>query len=235
MKRWSVKRALSGLLVLLLCGLAAAGGKQAVRAVIASGNTSHTLVIDAGHGGFDGGAVGAGGTTEQDINLSIAQRVQALSGFFGVPTVMTRSDSSALDYDASCSVRENKVADIRARARIVQETERPLFVSIHLNKFSDAQYHGAQVFYSANHAGSRILAEHLQNCLITGCDPENHRQAKQAESTIYLMKKLECPAVIVECGFLSNPEEEQRLLSPDYHKKLAVSIVVGCLKYENGE
>lgn len=193
-----------------------------------------TLVLDAGHGGFDGGAVGASGVNEQDINLSIAQRVQALSAFFGVQTVMTRWDNQALAYDASRSVRENKVADIQAREQIVRSVPDPVFVSIHLNKFGDAQYHGAQVFYSPNHAGSRALAELTQAALIEGCDPTNHRQAKRAESTIYLMKKLDCPAVIVECGFLSNPAEEKLLEQPEYHKKLAACIVTGYLRYQSG-
>ncbi len=193
-----------------------------------------TLVIDAGHGGFDGGAVGAGGTSEQDINLSIAQRVQALAGFFGVNTSMTRKDENALGYDPSRSVRENKVSDIKAREQYVNAILNPIFLSIHLNKFSDPKYHGAQVFYSPNHAGSRSFAELLQSTLIQGCDPSNHRQAKQAESSIYLMKKLTCPAVIVECGFLSNPAEEKLLGEADYHKKLAACIVYAYLQYQNG-
>ncbi len=201
---------------------------------IAQNRAARTLVIDAGHGGFDGGAVGSSGTSEQDINLSIAQRVQALAEFFGVHTAMTRTDENALGYDPSRSVRENKIADIKAREQFVQETSNPVFLSIHLNKFSDARYHGAQVFYSPSHPDSRALAEQMQETLAEGCDPANNRQAKQAESTIYLMKKLECPAVIVECGFLSNPEEEQRLSDTEYHKKLAASIVTGYLRYESG-
>ena len=105
----------------------------------------------------------------------------------------------------------------------------------HLDVYKrQAQYHGAQVFYSPGHADSKTLAELLQASLAEGCDPANTRQAKQAERTIYLMKQLECPAVIVECGFLSNPAEEQRLNDTAYHKKLAASIVTGYLRYESG-
>ena len=103
-------------------------------------------LIDAGHGGFDGGAVGADGTAEQDINLSIAKRVQVLANFFGVPTAMTRPDENALDYNPSRTVRENKIADIKAREKLVNSIPSPVFLSIHLNKFSDAQYHGARCF-----------------------------------------------------------------------------------------
>lgn len=192
---------------------------------------TNTLVIDAGHGGFDGGAIGASGTTEQDINLSIAQRLACLSEYFGIQTVLTRQDQNALAYDPSRSVRENKVADIKAREQIAAQTPNAIFLSIHLNKFSDPQYHGAQVFYSPNHAGGRILAELLQASLVNGCDPSNHREAKQAQNTIYLMKKLACPAVIVECGFLSNPDEEAKLNDQDYHKKLAAAILYGYSQY----
>ena len=210
------------------------GAGQRVHMVQTAGNARTTLVIDAGHGGFDGGAVGTDGTAEQDINLSIARRVQALAVFFGIPTAMTRSDENALDYDPARSIRENKIADIKAREKLVNQIPMPVFLSIHLNKFSDAQYHGAQVFYSSGNAFGKHLAERLQQCLIDGCDPSNHRQAKQADDSIYLMKRLRCPAVIVECGFLSNPEEELRLRNEEYHKQLAAAVICGYLRAQNG-
>lgn len=230
-QRWSKGILLAALLTAAL--LTWTGSRQVVQ-TWARNRAVHTLVIDAGHGGFDGGAVGATGTTEQDINLSIAQRVQLLADFFGVTTIMTRTDGQALAYDPSRPVRENKVADIKAREQIVLQADNPIFLSVHLNKFSDPQYHGAQVFYSVNHAGGRALAELLQDALITGCDPSNTRQARPAEQSIYLMKTLTCPAVIVECGFLSNPAEEALLGQQTYHKKLAVGIVAGYLRYEGG-
>lgn len=232
MKKRVWHKLIAGALLTLLLIPAAYKGTDVVR-IMAVSRSARTLVIDAGHGGFDGGAVGATGTTEQDINLSIAQRVATLSAFFGVQTALTRADDQALDYDASKSVRENKIADIKAREQTVRNIMNPVFLSIHLNKFTDPQYHGAQVFYSPNHAGGRALAELLQQTLVCGADPENHRQAKQAEGSIYLMKKLDCPAVIVECGFLSNPTEEALLAQPDYHKKLAICIVCGYLQYES--
>ena len=233
MDRQTGRRAVLAAGLLLAAVLVCIGGGSAVQAMMQQ-DAPAVLVIDAGHGGFDGGAIGSNGTTEQDINLSIAKRVQLLASFFGVQTVMTREDTNALDYDPSRPVRENKVSDIKARQKVVEQTANPIFVSIHLNKFSDAQYHGAQVFYSTNHAGGCALAELLQDALITGCDPSNTRQAKPADQSIYLMKVLECPAVIVECGFLSNPAEEELLGDPAYHKKLAASIVTGYLRYESG-
>lgn len=202
--------------------------------VFSPSSGAETLVIDAGHGGFDGGAVGAGGVTEQGINLSIARHTEALAGFFGIPTVMTRTDEGALGYVDGRPIRENKVTDIRERERIANETENPVFLSIHLNKFEQSQYHGAQVFYSKNNPRSKTLAESAQAALIAGVDPENKREAKQAGSTIYLMKKLDCPAVVIECGFLSNPAEAEKLQQEEYHKQLAICIISGYLR-DRGE
>lgn len=203
------------------------------RSAFAQTMHAQTLVIDAGHGGFDGGAVSANGTTEQHINLSIAQRTRALAGFWGIPTVMTREDENALGYDPAKAIRQNKITDIKERERIVSCCENPVFLSIHLNKFEQSQYHGAQVFYSRNHPDGKTLAELTQECLRCGVDAQNNRQAKQATSSIYLMKKLSCPSIIVECGFLSNPAEEQKLQNETYHKSLAVCIISGYLQYQN--
>ena len=205
----------------------------AVVHVFGNGESLPVLVVDAGHGGFDGGAVGANGTSEQDINLSISRSVQALSGFFGYPAAMTRPDEQALDYQQGRSVRENKVADIKARERITNEVKNPIFLSIHLNKFEDPKYFGAQVFYSKNNEQSQTLAEKMQETLIFGIQNDNIRRAKPAAAGIYLMKKLQCPAIIVECGFLSNPQEEQLLCEAGYHKRLAVCIFHGYQTYLN--
>ena len=224
------RRFLAGaaLLLALLLACRPSGG---IRSVFSPAAKPETLVIDAGHGGFDGGAVSADGVCEQDINLRIARHVEALAGFFGVPAVLTRPDGNALGFVDGRPIRDNKVADIHERRRIAEETENPVFLSIHLNQFQEARYHGAQVFYSRNHPGSKALAEALQTALAEGADPENTRQAKQAANTIYLMKKLECPAVIIECGFLSNPAEAERLQREDYQKQLAVCILSGYLRY----
>lgn len=106
-----------------------------------------TLVLDAGHGGFDGGAVSPNGVTEQEINLHVTKKVESLAGLFGIPTELTRKDGNALDYEAGRSVRENKVADIKARQHICEQIQNPVFISIHLNKFEQSRYFGAQVFY----------------------------------------------------------------------------------------
>lgn len=190
-----------------------------------------TLVLDAGHGGLDGGAVADDGTIEQDINLAIVKKCEAFAGLFGIRTILTRQDQNSIDYDPEQSIRANKVADIRARERITNSVSNPIFLSVHLNKFSDASYSGAQVFWSKNNPEGKLLAGQVQLALTSGLSPARERQAKQAVDSIYLMKVLDCPAVIVECGFLSNAAETQLLKQDTYQKRLALCIVDGYLQY----
>lgn len=189
-----------------------------------------TLVLDAGHGGFDGGAVSPSGVTEQQINLAITYKLRDLAGLFGLPCVLTRPDDNALDYVPGRSVRENKVADIHARKRICEQTQNPVFISIHLNKFEQSRYFGAQVFYGGAHEDSKRLAESIQAALCAGIDNGNTRVAKPAGDSIYLMRQLTCPALIVECGFLSNPQDEAALCRDDYQTQLATCILAGYLQ-----
>lgn len=189
-----------------------------------------TLVLDAGHGGFDGGAVSPNGVTEQEINLHVTKKVESLAGLFGIPTELTRKDGNALDYEVGRSVRENKVADIKARQHICEQIQNPVFISIHLNKFEQSRYFGAQVFYGEKNAQSKAIAESIQEALKSGIANGNHRVAKPAGDSIYLMRTLTCPALIVECGFLSNPEDEAALVQDTYQTQLAVCILAGYLQ-----
>lgn len=223
-----------GVCICALCAVLDGGPAELAHRVSGASAQQQTLVLDAGHGGFDGGAVGAGGTSEQDINLCITRRVRDLAGLFGVPCVLTRDSAQALDYQPDRTVRENKVADIRAREAICRAVPDPVFVSIHLNKFEQPQYFGAQVFYSPHHPLSRTLAEQLQAAFLQGVPNGNTRRARPAAGTIYLMQHLTCPAVVVECGFLSNPQEEIALGQPEYQTQLAVCIVAGCLRGRGG-
>lgn len=199
--------------------------------VFAPYNYQSTLVLDAGHGGIDGGAVAEDGTTEQDINLAIVQKCQAFAGMFGIRTLLTRQDSNSIDYNPDQTIRANKVADIRARERITNSAHDPIFISVHLNKFSDSSYTGAQVFWSKNNSEGERLAVQIQDNLTRGLSPVKERVAKQAGDGIYLMKALTCPAVIVECGFLSNAEEARLLTQVDYQKRLTLCIMGGYLQY----
>lgn len=180
---------------------------------------------------MDGGATAPDGTSEQDINLSIVYKCRDLAGFFGIRTLLTRTGTDSIEYDPNMTVRQNKVSDIHARERITNDAENPVFLSIHLNKFSNTVYSGAQVFWSKNNPEGKLLGEHLQNSFTLGLMPKQPRQAKQAENTIYLMKQLTCPAVIAECGFLSNAEETELLKQDSYRKRLALCLIHGYLDY----
>ena len=183
-----------------------------------------TIVIDAGHGGEDGGATSVSGVLESQVNLEIAQKADALLMLLGFQTKMVRDSDTAI-YDASAStIREKKISDLRNRVQLVNETPNALLLSIHQNTYSDGRYAGAQVFYGASD-GSRQLAEMTQETLRKLLDPENNRQAKPAE-TVYLMQNVQCTAILVECGFLSNEAEDLKLQSASYQKKLALAF--GC-------
>lgn len=233
---WRKKRAiLTAVLVLAIASVLMPYGESLpLYGVFASHNYQHTLVLDAGHGGIDGGAVAEDGTAEQDINLAIVKKCQALAGFFGIRTVLTRTDQQSLHYDPANTVRQNKVADIHAREEITNRAENPIFVSVHLNKFSDRQYTGAQVFWSKNNPEGQLLAESVQDQLTLGLQPVRQRTAKQAPDSVYLMKHLTCPAIIVECGFLSNQQETEQLKQDGYQKKLSVCMIQGYLNYLEG-
>ena len=184
-----------------------------------------TVILDPGHGGEDGGAVSPGGVLESGVNLSIALRTRDLLTFLGVPVAMTREEDVSLCDPAAGSVSARKVSDLKNRVRLAAETEDPNLVGIHQNMFPEAKYRGAQVFYAAA-PGSRALAERLQASLCADLDPTNHRQAKQSQS-VYLMDRITCPGVLVECGFLSNPGEEALLQTEAYQKKLAAVLAAG--------
>ncbi|MBQ7545665.1 MAG: N-acetylmuramoyl-L-alanine amidase [Clostridia bacterium] len=190
-----------------------------------------TVVIDAGHGGFDGGTVAEDGTLEKEINLSIAKRLQALLQCAGIQTVMTRETDDSIHDPGCTTVRKQKISDIHHRLQIMEETPDSVFVSIHQNHFTQSVYHGTQVFYSGNDARSRSLAEAIQLAVVTATQPDNKRQVKQSGTEIYLLYHAMRPAVMVECGFLSNPQEASLLKTPQYQTKIALSILQGILDY----
>lgn len=191
-----------------------------------------SLLLDAGHGAPDGGAGAPDGTLEAGINLQLAQRTQALMAFCGLSAGLTREGDQCLLYDPAATIRENKVNDLRERLRLARVNPDCDFVSIHLNNYSDPRYSGAQVFYSANAEGSKVLAQNLQARLIAVADPKNDRVIKRAPDTVYLMNNIRTPAVIAECGFLSNPAELEKLKSSEYQRLLALALTVGYLDYK---
>ena len=193
-----------------------------------SPKTVYTVIIDAGHGGRDGGAsADDDGTLEKDLNLAVAKKLEALLKTANVRVVMTREHDVEL---ASPDSDHKKRDDLNARLAIAEEAENAIFVSIHMNKFPVAKYSGLQVYYSPNHEKSSALAERIQSDA-AAWSTGNARRPKAADESIYLLHHMEIPAVLVECGFLSNYEEKELLKTDAYQKKLAVSIYASILQY----
>lgn len=182
---------------------------------------AHTIIIDAGHGGVDGGATSCTGVLESGINLEIALKLNDLMHLLGYRTKMIRTTDCSI-YTKGETIAAKKVSDLKERVRIVNETENAVLVSIHQNTFSDTQYHGAQVFYPKTE-GSMELAKQMQNGFCTTVNPGSNRKTKKA-SGVYLMDHIQCTGVLIECGFLSNPEEEAKLNDPVYQRKLCCVI-----------
>ena len=182
-----------------------------------------TVIIDAGHGGVDGGATSCTGVLESQINLEIALKLNDFLHLLGIDTVMIRTTDCSV-YTEGTTIAQKKVSDLKERTRIINSTPNSIVISIHQNHFYDSKYSGAQVFYAPTD-GSQELAQNLQSSLIQSLNPDSHRQIKKATG-IYLMQHINSPAVLLECGFLSNPNEEYLLRSKAYQQKL--SSVIGC-------
>ncbi len=189
------------------------------------------LILDAGHGGEDGGAVSVTGTQESQINLNIVLKMQQLCGLFGVDAVLTRESDTSLKSPNANTLAEMKRTDLQHRVELIEATENAVLISIHQNYFSGASSSGAQVFYAAGSSGERWGA-YCQQLLTKHLDPENHRQSKQIADDIYLMNHISCPALLVECGFLSNREEAERLETDSYQLQLAMTVLASYLTFD---
>lgn len=189
-----------------------------------------TVVVDAGHGGEDGGATGVHGELEKDINLAIALELQRLLEQHQFQVVMVRDWDTDLADQNLPTVAQRKRSDLQRRLRLVEESGDCVLLSLHQNFFTESQYSGAQVFYSANDPRSETLAEAIRASIVETLQPENTRQNKVGEG-VYLLEQCQVPAVLVECGFLSNPEEAAALADPDYQKQMAQAIYNGIVRY----
>ena len=186
------------------------------------------IIIDAGHGGVDGGATSCVGILESTYNLQIALRLNDLFHLLGYDTKMIRTTDVSV-YTKGETIAQKKVSDLKERVRIVNETPNGLLVSIHQNNFSDSRYSGAQVFYSPGEE-SQALAKQMQADFVSYLNPGSNRQCKKSEG-IYLMEHIERPGILIECGFLSNPEEESKLRSEIYQKKICCAIAASLSQY----
>ncbi len=189
------------------------------------------IIIDAGHGGEDGGTSSQDGTLEKDINLSIAKILESMLSSVGYDTVMTRRDDNQLGDTSLSTIRQRKISDIKKRLEITQANNNAIFVSIHQNHYTSPKYNGTQVFYSPNSEQSPILAESIQNMVVKHIQPSNTRTVKSVGTNIYLLYNCKLPAVMVECGFMSNKDEAEKLKSENYQKQIAFSIMCGIQNY----
>ena len=191
-------------------------------------NSRSTLVLDAGHGGIDGGAISDSGLKESDINLQIALKTEALVRFLGIDTVMTRETDTDNSDNKAYSEHDNLVQ----RAKLANWTENAVLISIHQNKFPSAVVSGAEVMYSDND-DSKALGLITQDNLVTLLDSSNRRVARPAPKELLLTSSVECPTILVECGFMSNPQEVQKLASNDYQLKLAAILAGSYIQFLN--
>lgn len=221
LKRDLIAFALSITLLVLCCTSAAL---RFAPAFSASGTGQRpVLILDAGHGGEDGGAVSAAGDKESDINLAIVLKLEQLLAFLGVETVLTRSADVSI-YDEGCdTLREKKVSDLKNRVELIQDTPNAMVISVHQNTFTDSRYRGAQVFFGSGDL-SRQWGVSTQETLSAVLDPDNQRKAAGIPEHVYLFQHIDCPAILVECGFLSNGEEASLLLTGGYQRKIAVAL-----------
>lgn len=188
------------------------------------------LIIDAGHGGADGGAVAANGERESVINLAIAQKLDAAARLFGVETVMTRTDEELIYPESADTIRKKKAWDQQSRIELINTTENAVMISIHQNTYPDPRPCGPEVLYSKA-SGSDVLGKMVNEALTVNIAPENRRLAGPVSEKILLMKSAKCPAILVECGFVSNEKELNLLLNDDYQRKIAAVLLSSYLQF----
>lgn len=208
------------------CILIGGAMRYNLAAVSAALRIPPVIIIDAGHGGEDGGATGVNGASESMLNLEIALRLEQMLAFCGYDTLMTRSSDNAIYSEGCETYSEKKISDLKNRVALINSNQPAVLVSIHQNHFPQEQYSGSQVFYGkASH--SKELGLIMQSYLKTALQEEKSRPCKAADS-VYLMEKIQCPGVLIECGFLSNGREEALLRQGEYQKKI-VSAITGAL------
>ena len=232
MKKWLVVKSMipAYCIILTLFFFLGIGGSRAITVIKENSQIPdrRTIIIDPGHGGEDGGATSCTGILESNFNLEISLRLQDLLELLGYPTKIIRKTDISV-YTAGDTIAAKKVSDLKNRVEFINQTPNALVLSIHQNYFGDSRYNGAQVFYPKT-AGSEQLAKQLQHKMINTLNPGSRRAAKRAEG-VYLMEHIHCTGILIECGFLSNPQEEALLRSADYQKNLCCVIASACGEY----
>lgn len=225
-KRWLVFYCATIVAVLVASEL----GSRTVTAIADSAPIprEHCIIIDPGHGGEDGGATSCTGIVESVYNLDISLRLNDLFHLLGYETKIIRTTDISV-YTKGETIAQKKVSDLKERVRIANETENTLLLSIHQNNYPDSRYSGVQVFYAPTE-GSEALAKQLQSSLMANLHPKTSRDARKSNG-VYLMEHIRCPGVLIECGFLSNPEEEAKLRDSTYQKKMCCVIAATVSQY----
>ena len=215
----------------IICLIVAATAAASVQIVTVSNTKSlslaPTIIVDAGHGGFDGGAE-SNNVIEKNINLQIAKKLRAILELSGFEVVMVREDDVAT-YDESA--KKKKTSDLKNRLKMTEQYPNSLYISIHQNIFQDSRAWGTQVFYGPKNEQSKRLAEIVQSTIVTELQPENYRKIKKAQSNLYIVFNSTVPTVLIECGFLSNYRESVLLQEDEYQQKLAYLIYKSIVKY----
>ena len=220
------------LLFLCLCILGTAsylGRDQVVAASASTSENGRILILDAGHGGEDGGASSASGNKESDVNLNIVLKTEALMAFLGVRTELTRSEDQSMHSEGASTIHEKKVSDLKNRVEFVNSIPDAMLISVHQNYFTDSRYSGSQVFYNGGDV-SRQWGEGTQEIFRQVLNPDNDRAAKVIPQNIFLFSHISCPAILVECGFLSNGEEASLLMTDAYQRKISLALAGAYLK-----
>lgn len=194
-------------------------------------DTQPCILIDPGHGGTDGGASGSDGTLEKDINLSISRPLADMLRLFGYRVEMTRDTDRSIHDDNLKTIKDQKISDMKNRLKLYNQSR--LTISIHENQFPQTQYSGTQIFYSTNDADSLALATSVRESVLRLLQPDNTRELKKATKDIYLLHNAKTPAILVECGFLSNAEELAKLKDPIYQQNMAYAIACGVLAFDS--
>lgn len=219
---------IAAVIALLLLVRACSDNTEDVASAIGYGKNMGKLVIDPGHGGIDGGAVSASGLKESDINLVIADKMCGIADFLGLEYIMTRDGDATAEESGSYSEHDNLVA----RAKLVNSTENAVLISVHQNEYPSTVVKGAEVMY-ADTDGSKGLAENMQNLLVSQLDPENRRVSRPAPKELLLTRSIDCPGVLVECGFLSNPQEAEKLGNTVYQTKIAAILIAAYVNFSD--
>lgn len=190
-----------------------------------------TVIIDPGHGGFDGGAIGRDNVIEKDVNLSISLKLKEMLDFLGYEVITTRDGDYSIEDDCTKSISERKTSDINNRLKLTEKYDNPIFISIHQNKFSQSSCSGTQIFYGKCNSSSKKLAGILQKNVKHDIDQSNNRDIKKGDRNLFLLYNSKCPIILVECGFLSNSKESVLLQNPEYQTKLCFVITKSILEF----